>query len=84
MDCRQRMRRSFIGTTFRRAEGERVARLAVEELALLAATSALNKVLPRHAELFAETRLAGNHAAMYGAVDLGDGDMRALLERALP
>jgi putative acyl-CoA dehydrogenase len=75
---------AFIGTTFQRAEGERVARLAVEKLALLAATSALNKVLPRHAELFAETRLAGNHATMYGAVDLSDGDMRALLERALP
>src|SRR6516162_5122942 len=75
---------AFIATTFQRAEGERVARLAVEKLALLAATSALNKVLPRHAELFAETRLAGNHATMYGAVDLSDGDMRALLERALP
>ena len=25
---------------------------------------------PRHAELFAATRLAGNHAGMYGAVDL--------------
>jgi putative acyl-CoA dehydrogenase len=75
---------AFIGTTFQRAEGERVARLAVEKLALLAATSALNKVSPRHAELFAETRLAGNHATMYGAVDLADGDMRALLERALP
>ena len=75
---------AFIATTFQRAEGERVARLAVEKLALLAATSALNKVLPRHAELFAETRLAGNHATMYGAVDLSDGDMRAVLERALP
>ena len=47
---------AFIGTTFRRAEGERVARLAVEKLALLAAISALNKVSPRHAELLAETR----------------------------
>src|SRR6516164_2412691 len=75
---------AFIATTFQRAEAERVARLAVEKLALLAATSALNKVLPRHAELFAETRLAGNHATMYGAVDLSDGDMRALLQRALP
>src|SRR6516162_6699571 len=75
---------SLIGKLFRRGDSERTARLAVEKLALLAATSALNKVLPRHAELFAETRLAGNHATMYGAVDLGDGDMRALLERALP
>ena len=75
---------AFIGKTFRRADGERVARLAVEKLALLAATAALNAVSPRHAELFAMTRLAGNHASMYGAVDLPSGDVSALLERALP
>ena len=61
-----------------------MARLAVERLALLAATAALNAVSPRHAELFAATRLAGNHASMYGAVDLANDDAEALLERALP
>jgi putative acyl-CoA dehydrogenase len=61
-----------------------VARLAVEKLALLAAVAALNKVSPRHAELFGVTRLAGNHASMYGAIDLADGDIRGLMERALP
>jgi putative acyl-CoA dehydrogenase len=75
---------AFIARTFRRADGERVARLAVEKLALLAACSALNTVSPRHAELFAATRLAQNHAGMYGAVDLPDSDTRGLLERALP
>jgi len=75
---------AFIGKAFRRADGERVARLAVEKLALLAATAALNQVSPRQAELFAATRLATNHASMYGAVDLGLADVRALLERALP
>jgi putative acyl-CoA dehydrogenase len=75
---------AFIGKTFRRPDGERVARLAVERLALLAAAAALNQVSPRHAELFAATRLAGNHASMYGAVDLGPDDVRGLLERALP
>ncbi|MVT55660.1 isovaleryl-CoA dehydrogenase [Bradyrhizobium yuanmingense] len=75
---------SFIGKTFRRADGERVARLAVERLALLAATAALNGVSPRQAELFAATRLATNHASMYGAVELDSADVRALLERALP
>ena len=30
------------------------------------------------------TRLAGNHASMYGAVDLASGDVSGLLERALP
>src|SRR6202167_5753298 len=75
---------AFIGKTFRRPDGERVARLAVERLALLAASAALNQVSPRHAELFAATRLAGNHASMYGAVDLGNDDVRGLLKRALP
>ena len=57
--CPARARRSaFIGKAFRRPDGERVARLAVEKLALLAAAAALNKVSPRHAELFAATRLA--------------------------
>lgn len=75
---------AFIGKTFRRADGERVARLAVERLALLAAAAALNGVSPRQAELFAATRLAATHASMYGAVELDSGDVRALLERALP
>lgn len=75
---------AFIGKTFRRADGERVARLAVEKLALLAAAAALNDVSPHNAELFAATRLATNHASMYGAVELDSGDVRALLGRALP
>lgn len=75
---------SFIGKAFRRADGERVARLAVEKLALLAAAAALNGVSPRQAELFAATRLATNHASMYGAVELESGDVCTLLERALP
>ncbi|OPY97247.1 DNA alkylation response protein [Bradyrhizobium sacchari] len=75
---------AFIGKTFRRADGERVARLAVEKLALLAAAAALNGVAPHHAELFAATRLAATHASMYGAVELDGADVRALLERALP
>ncbi|MGY3233880.1 putative acyl-CoA dehydrogenase [Bradyrhizobium sp. USDA 4472] len=75
---------TFIANTFRRADGESVARLAVEKLALLAAAAALKDVSPSNAELFAATRLAANHASMYGAVDLGSGDVRALLERALP
>ncbi|MFC7696248.1 acyl-CoA dehydrogenase family protein [Bradyrhizobium sp. GCM10028915] len=74
----------FIGKTFGRPDGERVARLAVEKLALLAAAAALNGVSPRQAELFAATRLAKNHASMYGAVELESGDVRTLLERALP
>src|SRR5579883_1237655 len=75
---------AFIGKAFRRPDSERVARLAVEKLALLAASAALNKVAPRNAELFAATRLATTHTGMYGAVDLSHDDLRALLERALP
>jgi putative acyl-CoA dehydrogenase len=75
---------AFIGNTFRRADSERVARLTVEKLAMLAAAAALNGVSPRSADLFAASRLAGNHASMYGAVDLAGGDIRGLLERALP
>ena len=75
---------AFIGQAFRRPDSERVARLAVERLALLSATAALNGVMPRHAELFAATRLAGNHAGMYGAVDLANSDISGLLARALP
>lgn len=75
---------AFIGKTFRRADGERIARLAVEKLALLAAAAALNGVSSHHAKLFAATRLAANHASMYGAVEIESGDVRGLLERALP
>ncbi|MCP3465881.1 acyl-CoA dehydrogenase family protein [Bradyrhizobium sp. CCGUVB23] len=75
---------AFIDKAFRRQDSERVARLAVEKLALLAATAALNVVSRRHAELFAATRLATSHASMYGAVELESADVRALLERALP
>lgn len=75
---------AFIGKTFRRADGERVARLAVEKLALLAAAAALHDVSPHHAGLFSATRLTASHASMYGAVELESSQVRALLERALP
>ena len=75
---------AFVGNAFRRPDSERLARLAVEKLALLAAVAALNEVSPRHALLFAATRLSENHAAMYGAVDLAPEDIRGLLDRALP
>src|ERR1700676_4568415 len=75
---------AFTARAFRRPDSERVARLAVEKLALLAAAAALNEVSPHHAELFARTRLAQTHAGMYGAVDLADSDIAGLLARALP
>src|SRR3954451_20495771 len=75
---------AFIANTFRRSDGERVARSAVEKLAMLAAAGALNSVARRSAELFAATRLGENHASMYGAADLANDDLRGLLQRALP
>jgi putative acyl-CoA dehydrogenase len=75
---------AFIGNAFLRPDGEYVARLAVEKLALLAASAALNHVSPHHAELFARTRLATTHAGMYGAVDLANDDIKGLLSKALP
>ncbi len=75
---------ALVGKAFRRPDGERVARLSVERLALLAASAALNKVAPRQAELFAAMRLAASHNGMYGAVDLAHDDIRVLLERVLP
>jgi putative acyl-CoA dehydrogenase len=75
---------AFIEHAFRRPDAEGAARLAVEKLALLAAVAALNAVSPRHAELFAITRLVGNHGAMYGAIDLAHDDIGRLLDRALP
>ncbi|WP_424631030.1 acyl-CoA dehydrogenase family protein [Bradyrhizobium sp. SYSU BS000235] len=75
---------AFIAKAFRQPDAERIARLAVEKLALVAATAALNAVAPKHAELFAATRLAAGHGNLYGAVDLPDDSLRGLLDRALP
>src|ERR1700709_863472 len=46
---------AFIAKAFGRPDGERVARLAVEKLALLTAAGAPNQVSPKHAPLFAAT-----------------------------
>ena len=71
-------------STFRTSEAERAARRAVETMALLAAAAALNAVYPRHAELFAQTRLKATHGGTYGGADLSAANSRSLLERALP
>jgi putative acyl-CoA dehydrogenase len=75
---------AFIASTLRQPDAERVARMAVEQLALLAAAAALHDIFPKHAELFAATRLKERHGSLYGAADLSDTDARGLLERALP
>jgi putative acyl-CoA dehydrogenase len=75
---------SFVIKTLLRPDGERVARQAVEALAMLAAAAALNVVHPGHAELFARRRLDPARGTLYGAVDLSPEQCRGLLDRALP
>jgi putative acyl-CoA dehydrogenase len=75
---------AFVIGCLLRPDSERVARQAVETLALLAAAAALNIVHPAHAELFARTRLGGTRRTMFGAAELSEAQSRALLDRALP
>jgi putative acyl-CoA dehydrogenase len=75
---------AFVETKLRTADCERLSRLIVEKLALVAAGAALNAVHPKHAELFMRTRLTEVHGDFYGARDLSDDASRSLLERALP
>ncbi len=75
---------SFVVKTLLRPDSERVARQAVETLAMLAAAAALNAVHPGHAELFALSRFNPARGTMYGAADLTPEQCRGLLDRALP
>ena len=75
---------SFVFKTLLRPDSERVARQAVESLALLAATAALIAVHPAHAVLFAATRLEPARGTLYGAAEFTPEQTRGLLERALP
>src|SRR3954465_3061333 len=75
---------SFVVKTLLHPDGERVARRAVEALAVLAAAAALNLVHPRHAELFALRHLSPGRGSLYGAVDFTPQHCRSLLDRALP
>ncbi|UGV27105.1 DNA alkylation response protein [Rhodopseudomonas boonkerdii] len=75
---------SFVIRCLLRPDSERAARQAVEVLAMLAATAALNMIHPPHAELFARTRLDGPRSMLYGAAEFTEVQARGLLERALP
>ena len=75
---------AFVIGCLLRPDSERVARQAVETLAVLAAAAALNIVNPTHAELFAKTRLGGSRHAMLGTAELSEAQSRTLLDRALP
>ncbi|WP_347263228.1 acyl-CoA dehydrogenase family protein [Nitrobacter sp.] len=75
---------AFLARTFRRPDGERDARQAVETLAQLAAAAALSRTAPDQAALFAATRLGRPHGSMFGTAELSVAQSRDLLERALP
>jgi putative acyl-CoA dehydrogenase len=75
----------FIRSALSAPDAEAQARAAVGRLALLAAAAALRRsAAPEAAELFARTRLADRHGAIYGASDIGPDAARRLLEHALP
>jgi putative acyl-CoA dehydrogenase len=75
----------MIARTLSDRNSETNARAAVERLALLAATAALQtSVAPEIAAAFARARLSGARAATFGAAALDPGDIAVLLRRALP
>jgi putative acyl-CoA dehydrogenase len=74
-----------VASAFAAENAEARARAAVERLALLAAAAALRQgPAPEVADLFARTRLAERHGAMYGTSGLAPGDADGVLARALP
>jgi len=76
---------SFIRAALSAADAEAQARAAVGRIAQLAAAAALRgSAAPQTAELFARTRLADRHGAIYGATEIGAEVARRLLEHALP
>ncbi|MEJ0076487.1 MAG: acyl-CoA dehydrogenase family protein [Alphaproteobacteria bacterium] len=75
---------SFVERTLAGSDGEAKARAAVERLALLAATAALNESAPRVAEAFARTRLSVARGGTFGTADLSVPEVTTLSERALP
>jgi putative acyl-CoA dehydrogenase len=75
----------FIAKALSSADAEAKARSAVGRLALLAAAAALRESAPPEvAELFARTRLAVPHAAMFGTSDIAATCARDLIARAMP
>ena len=75
---------SFVESTLRSPEAEANARGAVERLAQLAATAALNEWAPAIAESFAHARLSQPISGTYGTARLAGADVERLLDRALP
>ena len=76
---------AFIGKAFRRPDGERVARLAVEKLALLAAAAALNQGVAASCGIVREGRGLPAITPACTAPSISQVTIsRDLLQRALP
>jgi putative acyl-CoA dehydrogenase len=66
-------------------DSEARARAAVNGLALLAAAAALRDCAPPAiSEIFARTRLASQHGALFGTSDIAPADAAAVLQRVVP
>jgi putative acyl-CoA dehydrogenase len=65
------------------AEAEAHARGAVERIAMLAATAALQQSAPAVADIFARVRLGGSRGGTYGTAALDAGDVDHLINRVL-
>src|SRR6185295_19102074 len=74
----------FIEAALAGDAAEASARAAVGRLAMLAAAAALRDSAPAVAEIFARTRLATPHGALFGTTGLAAGELARLIERALP
>jgi putative acyl-CoA dehydrogenase len=76
---------AFIERALSESEAEATARAPVGCLAMLAAAAALRDSAPADvAEMFARTRLATPHGALFGTVNLAANELQGVLERALP
>jgi putative acyl-CoA dehydrogenase len=75
---------NFIAAALSESDAEAKARSAVGRLALLAAAAALHQSAPAIAEIFARTRLASHHGALFGTADLSAGEVSRMLARSLP
>jgi putative acyl-CoA dehydrogenase len=75
---------AFVANTLSGVAAEANTRVAVERLAQLAGAAALAESVPGEiADGFARTRLAGRRGLTFGTSELGDSEMRMLLDRAL-
>ena len=76
---------AFIASALSASASEAKARGAVGRLALLTAAAAMRQSSPAAVtDVFARTRLASQHGALFGASEIPAANARTVLQRALP